>query len=89
MSRLGTVQTVVVCIPGVSGFQGACPIGHIEAVTQAYLIAPSEAARFDLMSEPFDSAIAGQYFSFAFASTCFVYLLSLGAGMIIKIIKSA
>lgn len=89
MPQLGTVQTVVVCIPGTSGIQGACPADHVQSVTQAYLIAPSEAARFDLMVEPFDAATAGAYFGFAFASTVFVWLLALGAGMVIKMVKTA
>lgn len=89
MAQLGTVQTVVVCIPGTPGVQGACPDGQVQSVTQAYLIAPSEAARFDLMAEPFDAATAGAYFGFAFASTVFVWLLALGAGMVIKMVKTA
>lgn len=89
MAQLGTVQTVVVCVPGTSGIQGACPTGSVESVTQAYLVAPSEAARFDLMADPFDAGVAGQYFGFAFASTVFVWLLALGAGAVIKMVKSA
>lgn len=89
MAQLGTVQTVVVCVAGSSGIQGACPAGQVESVTQAYLIAPSEAARFDLMSDPFDAGVAGQYFGFAFASTVFVFLLALGCGAIIKMVKSS
>lgn len=89
MGALGTVQTVVVCLPGSSGIEGACPSGQVETVTQAYLIASSEAPRFNLMAEPFDPAIAGQYFGFAFASTCFVYLLAWAAGMVIKMVRSA
>lgn len=89
MTQLGTVQTVVVCVSGASGVQGVCPVGQVESVTQAYLIAPSEASRFDLMLEPFDSVTAGQYFGFAFASTCFVYLLAWSAGMVVKAVKSA
>lgn len=89
MAQLGTVQTVVVCVSGTSGIQGICADGQAQSVTQAYLVAPSEATRFDLMAEPFDAATAGQYFGFAFASTVFVWLLSLGAGMIIKMVRSS
>ena len=89
MAQLGSVQTVVVCLPGASGLQGACPPGQVESVTQAYLIAPSEAANFDLMAEPFDSVAAGANFGFAFTSTVFVWLLSFGAGAIIKMVRSA
>lgn len=88
-TALGVVQTAVVCVQASSGVQGACPAGQVESVVQAYLIAPSEAGRFDLMSEPFDSATAGQFFGFSFASTCFVYLVAWGAGMVIKAVKSA
>lgn len=89
MSQLGVVQTVVVCLAGTSGLQGACPDGEIQSVTQAYLIAPSESVRFDLMAEPFDAAQAGAFFGFSFASTMFVWLFALGVGRIIKIVKTA
>lgn len=89
MAQLGTVQTVVVCIPGTSGVQSVCPDGQVQSLTQAYLIAPSEATRFDMMAEPFDAATAGAYFGFAFASTVFVWLVSLSAGMVIRMVKSA
>jgi len=87
MAQLGTVQTVLVCLNGTSGIQGACPEGQVQSVTQAYLVAPSEAARFDLMAEPFDPLLAGQYFGFAFASTVFLWLFSLGIGHILKMVK--
>lgn len=89
MSQLGTVQIVVVCLSGTSGVQGACPDGHVQSVTQAYLVAPSEASKFDLMAEPFDSATAGAYFGFAFASTVFLWLFSLGIGYVLKTVKTA
>lgn len=89
MPTLGTVQTVVVCVAGTGGNQGSCPVGQIESVTQAYMIAPTEATTLDLMATPFDAATAGAYFGFAFASTVFVWLLSLGAGAIIKMVKTA
>jgi len=89
MAQLGSVQTVVVCISGSSGMQGACPSAQVQSVTQAYLIAPSEAVRFDLMLEPFDALQAGAFFGFSFASTMFVWLFSLGIGRIIKMVKTA
>lgn len=89
MAALGTVQTVVVCIPAGSGLQGACPEGHFQSVTQAYLIAPSEAALFDSMQEPFDAVTAGAYFGFAFSSTVFLWLFSLGCGYVLKMVKGA
>ena len=89
MAQLGQVQTVIICLPGASGTQGGCANGQVESVTQAYLIAPSEAVRFDLMAEPFDSVQAGAFFGFSFASTMFVWLFSLGVGRIINMVKTA
>lgn len=84
---LGSVQTVVVCIPGTGGVQGSCPAGQIQSVTQAYLIVPSESTWLELMAQPFDSGEASAYFGFAFASTLFVYLISLAAGSLIGFVK--
>jgi hypothetical protein len=89
MSQLGIVQTVIVCLPGASGLQGGCPDGQVQSVTQAYLIAPSEAVRFDLMATPFDAVQAEAFFGFSFASTMFVWLFALGVGRIIKFVKTA
>lgn len=89
MAQLGQVQTVIICLPGASGTQGGCANGQVESVTQAYLIAPSEATRFDLMSEPFDGTQAGAFFGLSFASTMFVWLFSMGVGRIIKMVKTA
>lgn len=86
MAQLGLVQTVIVCVPG-TGDQGVCPSGQVPSVTQAYLVAPSEAARFELMAEPFDAGTAGAFFGFAFASTIFLYLTSLGAGTILRMVR--
>lgn len=89
MAQLGQVQTVVVCLEGTSGIQGGCPSGQVVSVTQAYLVAPSEAARFDLMAQPFDGSQAGAFFGLSFASTMFVWLFSMGIGRIIKMVKTA
>lgn len=87
MAQLGTVQTVIVCLEADSGIQGGCPAGQVQSVTQAYLVAPSEAVRFDLMAEPFDAATAGAYFGFAFTSTVFLWLFSIGCGYVLKMVK--
>jgi hypothetical protein len=41
------------------------------------------------MAEPFDSVQAGAFFGFAFASTIFVWLFSLGLGSVIKLVRTA
>lgn len=88
MGQLGTVQTVVVCVSGSSGVQGACPVGSVQSVTQAYLVAPGEAARFDLIAQSVDPLVAGQYFGFAFASTIFVWLFSHGLGQLVRMVRN-
>lgn len=88
MPVLGTTQTVLVCVPG-EGVRGMCPEGFSQSVTQAYLVAPTEAGFLDAMAQPFDPATAGAYFGFAFASTVFVYLLSMGCGALIQMVKDA
>lgn len=89
MAQLGTVQTVVVCVNASSGLQGACPAGQVETVTQAYVISASEAARFELGVEPFDPVQAGAFFGFAFVSTIFIWLFSIGVGHILKTVRTA
>lgn len=88
MPVLGTTQTVLVCVPG-EGVRGICPEGFSQSVTQAYLVAPTEAAFLDAMAQPFDPATAGSYFGFAFASTVFLYLVSLGCGSLIQMVRDA
>lgn len=88
-TAIGTVQTLVVCQPASAGFQGACPAGTAQAVVQAYVITASEAARFEATAEPFDATAAGAYFGLAFAATLFVYLFSLGAGAVIRMVRTA
>lgn len=87
MLQLGTVQTVVVCLSASSGFQGACPIGQVESVTQSYLVSASEASRFELGLQPFDPATAGAFFGYAFVSTLVFYLFCFGIGSLISLIK--
>lgn len=87
MPQLGTVQTLVVCVPASQGVQGACPAGSVQSVTPAYVITPSEASRFELMSEPFDPAAAWGFFSFAFAVTVAIWWVAHGAGEIINMVR--
>ncbi|MBB5202815.1 hypothetical protein HNQ51_000108 [Inhella inkyongensis] len=88
-TAIGTVQTLIVCQPASAGVQGACPVGTAQAVVQGYVITASEAARFEAAAEPFDPAAAGAYFGLAFAATLFVYLVSLGAGAVIRMVRTA
>ncbi|GGY21266.1 hypothetical protein [Pseudoduganella dura] len=88
MVSIGTVQTIIVCVNGSEGNAGACPVGQVQSVTQAYVITPSEGARLDLLAEPYSSATAWSFFGFAFASTIGIWWLAHGAGEIIKMIRS-
>lgn len=87
MTVLGSTQTVLVCVPGSSGIQGACPAGSFETVTQAYLVSPTNASYLDLSSESFDPGTASAYFSFALFATLAFYMTVYGAGQIVQILK--
>lgn len=87
MERIGKVYTVIICSNEKSGIQGGCPNGQVQSVENAYLISPSEADFFELSMEPFDAGQAGAFFAFAFSSTIFLWLFSLGCGYVIKMVK--
>lgn len=88
MVQLGTVQTLLVCVPGSQGVQAACPAGHVQSVSSAYVITPSEAGKFELMAEPFSAATAWSFFSFAFAVTIGIWWVAHGAGEIISMVRT-
>ena len=87
MTVLGATQTVLVCVPGSSGIQGACPSGSVETVTQAYLVSPTNATFLDVSAEPFDTASAAGLFTAGFGATLAFYLLSLSIGQILNMVK--
>lgn len=88
-SPLGTVQSVIVCVPAESGIQGACPAGSVQTVTAAYLVSPTASETLDLIASPINPADLGAVWGFAFASTVFLWLVSLSAGAVIRAVKSA
>lgn len=88
-SPLGTVQTIVICVPGDSGLQGICPAGSVQTVTTAYLVSPVASETLDLIATPIDPADLGAVWGFAFASTVGLWMLSLSAGAVIRAVKSA
>lgn len=85
--QLGTPQTILVCVQGSEGVQAACPAGYVQSVTQAYVISPAEGARLDVMAEPFSSAQAGAFFSFAFAMTIGVWWFAHGVGQVLEMMR--
>jgi hypothetical protein len=91
MSDFGSLQTVLVCkaTTAPDAVQGACPAGFAPVTVDAYLVAPSQAFRLDVATQPFDAATAGEYFGFAFASTVALWALAYGAGQVIKLIRNS
>jgi hypothetical protein len=83
MSALGSVQTVIICIPG-TGNQGVCPDGYTQSVTQAYLVSPSSASILDSGATPFDAVQAAEYWGASFTLTIWLYLFALGCGTIYR-----
>jgi hypothetical protein len=85
--QLGTAQTILVCVQGSQGVQAACPAGYVQSVTQAYVISPAEGARLDIAAEPFNSAMAGQFFGASFAMTIGIWWVAHGVGEVLDLIR--
>ncbi|WP_157314210.1 hypothetical protein [Chitinibacter sp. GC72] len=85
---LGQVVNVIVCMPG-TPTRVPCPAGQTTKVVQAYVIDPANAAQFEAENEAFSTATAGQYFSFGLSTVLFVWLLGIGMGSIVSLVKRA
>lgn len=81
----GTAQTIVVCIPG-AGVQGPCPDGHIQSVTQGYVIAQSDSISIEQALQPLSPEVAGGFFMFGFTTTLVFGLFCFKAGEILALI---
>lgn len=89
MTGFGTQTTFLVCQDGASSVSDVCPSGQQPVPVEAILITPAEAEQLYQLTQPFDAALAAQYFAFAFATTVAMYLLAFGAGLVIKMVKQA
>lgn len=85
---IGNIQTVVICVPGTAGVQGACAAGEVQTVTTAYLVSPTASEQLDLLATPIDPAQLGEVWMFGFVATLSIWLLSISAGSVIRMVKS-
>ncbi|MEM8512323.1 hypothetical protein RCH14_001639 [Massilia sp. MP_M2] len=87
MSQIGSVQTLVVCVPA-QVEQSPCPTGMALAVAQGYIIEPALATRVDAQNQPFDYSAAAGIWSMGFTFVVGLYLVSKSAGIVLHRIKS-
>lgn len=95
MAQLGSIQTVVVCIPVAESTnaqqQTVCPVveGHFSAPAnmQAYVIDSSQQGIIEASIGPFDYAQAAGLWSAAFSIVVGLYFVSTGVGSVLGLIR--
>ena len=85
-SQVGTVQTLVVCVPS-QVEQAPCPSGEGLTTVQGYIIDPSQAASIDAQNAPFDYTVAAGFWAMAFTFVVGLYLVTKSAGVILERIR--
>jgi hypothetical protein len=85
-SQVGTVQTLVVCVPS-QVEQAPCPSGMGLMTVQGYVIDPAQASSIDAQNEPFDYAAAAGIWAMAFTFVVGLYLVTKSAGVILERIR--
>lgn len=85
----GTLSSVLVCVPSAYEWatQAPCPQGHSIAVTQAYLLDPSQQASYEALAAPFDYGYAASVWGVGFSTVVGLYLVARSAGTILDFIK--
>lgn len=84
---IGSIQTVVVCVPSDSP-QLPCPSGQAMATVQGYMFDPANAASIEAQNGDFDYAAAAGIWGMAFTFVVGLYLVSKAAGVVLNRIKS-
>ncbi|MFN3327219.1 MAG: hypothetical protein ACK5AZ_27345, partial [Bryobacteraceae bacterium] len=64
-----------------------CPTGQGPQVLTAYVFDPSQAARFDAVTQPFDYATASLFWTAAFVFTLTLYITPRIIGEIIRMVR--
>lgn len=72
---LGTVQKVLVCIPGDSVSPIVCPSGTVPATVNAFLIDEVAQHQLEASLAPIDYAVASVYWGLAFSVILVVWSL--------------
>ena len=84
---IGSIQTVVVCVPSDSP-QLPCPSGQAIATVQGYVIDPAKASNIEAQYADFDYGAAAAIWGMAFTFVVGLYLVSKAAGAVLNRIKS-
>ena len=85
-SQVGTVQTLVVCVPS-QVEQAPCPSGMGLTTVQGYIIDPAQASSIDAQNAPFDYAVAAGFWAMAFTFVVGLHLVTKSAGVIVERIR--
>lgn len=86
---MGVMADVMVCVEGAGGDQGFCPTGYRMQLEKAYLLSANDAQSFATLAQPFDPQVAGDFFNLALFFTLGVYLVALGLGSVLSLVKKA
>ena len=86
---VGQVATVITCVPATSAeMVGApCPAGQMPQAITAYLLDPSQASYYELLTQGPDYAALSTAFSVPFVFTVSLYLLCRNIGEINRLIR--
>lgn len=83
---IGSVQTIVVCVP--SAFpQAPCPAGQAISTMQGYVLDVSQQANYEAAVAPFDYVYAAGLWSLGFTFVLSLFLVSRSAGAILNFIR--
>ncbi len=91
---VGSVQTVVVCVPASSSTTAqrvTCPVvgtqNYVPARVQAYMLDPSQQNNIEAAVGPFDYVYAGGLWALAFSTVVGLYFVSHGIGLVLGMIR--
>lgn len=83
---IGSIQTVVVCVPSDSP-QLPCPSGQAIATVQGYVIDPAKASNVEAQYADFDYGAAAAIWGMAFTFVVGLYFASKSAGALLDFIR--
>jgi hypothetical protein len=83
---VGSVQTIIVCVPSAFA-QAPCPAGQAISTMSAYVLDPAQSAVYAASVAPFDYVAGAEFWSLAFGSIMFMYFTAHGIGLVLKMVK--
>lgn len=95
MAQLGSISTVIVCVPSATPSSGQeqalCPVAGGQymapATVQAYLINPAQQNNLEAAVGPFDYGYASGVWALGFSMVVGLYAVSNGIGSVLAMIR--